>query len=73
MKIFDKYNCILCKYNKYNKGDDSRFNHQEKDEYGSTIGKCNYLSNHFFMLYNGYITKYILYTEKIAMNLFLNI
>lgn len=54
MKIFDKYNCILCKYNKYNKGDDSCFNHQEKDEDGYPIGKCNSLSN----IYHGTITKY---------------
>lgn len=54
MKLFDKYNCILCKYNKYNNGDDSCFNHQEKDEDGYPIGKCNSLSN----IYHGTITKY---------------
>lgn len=45
MNIIDKYNCILCKYNKYNKDNDSCFNHREKDEYGYPIGKCKSLSN----------------------------
>lgn len=53
MWLFEKYNCILCKYNKYNKGDDSCFNHQEKDDYGYPIGKCNSLSN----IYYGKIAK----------------
>ena len=48
MRLFDKYNCILCKYNKYNKGDDSCFNHQEKDEYGYPIGECKSLSNIYY-------------------------
>ena len=45
MNIVDKYNCIFCKYNKYNKDNDSCFNHREKDEYGYPIGKCKSLSN----------------------------
>ena len=48
MRFFDKYNCILCKYNKYNKDGDSCFNHQEKDEYGYPIGKCKSLSNIYY-------------------------
>ena len=48
MRFFDKYNCILCKYNKYNKYGDSCFNHQEKDEYGYPIGKCKSLSNIYY-------------------------
>lgn len=48
MNLFDKYNCILCKYNKYNKGDDSCFNHQEQDEYGYPVGECKSLSNIYY-------------------------
>ena len=48
MSFIDKYNCILCKYNKYNKGENSCFNHQEKDEYGYPIEKCNPLSNIYY-------------------------
>ena len=48
MKFIDKYKCILCKYNKYNKDGDSCFNHREKDEYGYPIGKCNSLSNIYY-------------------------
>ena len=48
MGLIDKYNCILCKYNKYNKGDDSCFNHQEKDEYGYPIDECKSLSNIYY-------------------------
>lgn len=48
MKLFDKYNCILCKYNKYNKNGDSCFDHREKDHYGYPIGKCNSLSNIYY-------------------------
>lgn len=50
MSFIDKYNCILCKYNKYNKGEDSCFNHQEQDEYGYPIEKCNSLSNIYYAL-----------------------
>lgn len=49
-----RFNCILCKYNKYNKGDDSCFDHREKDEHGYLIGKCRSLSN----IYYGTIIKY---------------
>lgn len=48
MNIIDKYNCILCKYNKYNKNDDSCFNHREKEEYGYPIGECKSLSNIYY-------------------------
>lgn len=48
MGLIDKYNCILCKYNKYNKNGDSCFNHQEKDEYGYPIEKCKSLSNIYY-------------------------
>lgn len=48
MKIFDKYKCILCKYNKYNKNGSSCFDYREKDEYGYPIGKCNSLSNIYY-------------------------
>ena len=34
MKFIDKYNCILCKYNKYNKDGGSCLNHLKRDEYG---------------------------------------
>ena len=64
MKLFEKYNCILCKYNKYNKGDDSCWNHQEKDEYGCPLGKCMSLSN----IYYGKIIKWFPFNviDKIA-------
>ena len=48
MKIIDKYNCILCKYNKYNKNGDMCMNHIEKDEYGYPIVKCKTLSNLYY-------------------------
>ena len=51
MSLIDKYNCILCKYNKYNKDGGSCFDYQEKDEYGYPIGKCKSLSN----IYHGTI------------------
>lgn len=54
MKLIDKYNCILCKYNKYNKDGCSCFDHREKDEYGYPIGKCKSLSN----IYYGTILKF---------------
>lgn len=47
-KFVEKYNCILCKYNKYNKDGDSCIEHQEKDEYGYPIGKCKSLSNIYY-------------------------
>ena len=48
MSFINKHNCILCKYNKYNKDDDSCFNHREKDEYGYPIGECKSLSNIYY-------------------------
>ena len=54
MSFIDKYNCILCKYNKYNKDDDLCFNHFEKDEHGYPINKCKSLSN----IYYGTIIKF---------------
>ena len=54
MNLFDKYNCILCKYNKYNKNGDNCYNHREKDEYGYSINKCKSLSN----IYYGTIIKF---------------
>ena len=54
MNLFDKYNCILCKYNKYNKNGDTCYNHREKDEYGYFVNKCKSLSN----IYYGTIVKF---------------
>lgn len=54
MKFIDKYNCILCKYNKYNKNGDECWNHRDKDEYGYSVGECNSLSN----IYYGKIIKF---------------
>ena len=48
MNLFDKYNCILCQYNKYNKNGDNCYNHREKDEYGYPIGECKSLSNIYY-------------------------
>lgn len=48
MGLIDKYNCVLCKYNKYNKDGDSCFNHREKDEYGYPVGECKSLSNIYY-------------------------
>ena len=48
MRLIDKYNCILCKYNKYNKNGDSCFNHREKDKLGYPIGECKTLSNIYY-------------------------
>ena len=48
MNLFNKYNCILCKYNKYNKNGDNCYNHREKDEYGYPIGECKSLSNIYY-------------------------
>lgn len=54
-RLMDKYNCILCKYNKYNKNKDyGCYEHQEKDEYGYPIGECKSLSN----IYYGTICKF---------------
>ena len=54
MSFIDKYNCILCKYSKYNKNGGSCFDHQEKDEYGHPIGECKSLSN----IYYGVLIKF---------------
>ena len=48
MSFIDKYNCILCKYNKYNKDGGSCFDYREKDEYGYPIGECKSLSNIYY-------------------------
>lgn len=48
MKFIDKYNCVLCKYKKYNTLDDSCLNHLEKNEDGYPIGKCKSLSNIYY-------------------------
>lgn len=48
MSFINKYNCILCKYNKYNRAGESCFNHMEKDEYGYTIEECKSLSNVYY-------------------------
>ena len=54
MRLMDNYNCILCKYNKYNKDGDSCFNHREKEHYGYPVGECKSLSN----IYYGTIIKF---------------
>ena len=59
MNLFDKYNCILCKYNKYNKNGDNCYNHREKDEYGYFVDKCKSLSN----IYYGTIIKFFLFKQ----------
>ena len=59
MNLFDKYNCILCKYNKYNKNGDNCYNHREKDEYGYCVDKCKSLSN----IYYGTIIKFFLFKQ----------
>lgn len=48
MNFLDKYNCIFCKYNKYNKNGDSCFNHCKKDENGYPVEKCKSLSNIYY-------------------------
>lgn len=54
MSFIDRYNCILCKCNKFNKDGDSCFNHQEKGENGYPVEKCKSLSN----IYYGTLTKF---------------
>lgn len=68
MNIVDKYNCIFCKYNKYNKDNDSCLNHREKDEYGYPMWKCKSLSNilwNFNKLFQFKQIKYFLRKELI--------
>ena len=48
MRLIDKYNSILCKYNKYNKNGGSCFEHREKDGHGYPIGECKSLSNIYY-------------------------
>ena len=48
MRFIDKYNCILCKYNKYNRDGDSCFDHMKKDKYGYPIEECKSLSNIYY-------------------------
>lgn len=48
MGLIDKYNCILCKYNKYNKDGDSCFNYLKKDLYGYPAVECKSLSNIYY-------------------------
>lgn len=48
MNFIDKYNCILCKYNKYNRDGDECWNHRDKDEYGYPVGECFSLSNIYY-------------------------
>ena len=60
MSFIDKYNCILCKYNKYNKDGGSCFDYREKDEYCYPIGECKSLSNIYYgMLINFFPFKQI--------------
>ena len=54
VKFIDKYNCILCKYNKYIREGENCINHREKDEYGYCVDKCKSLSN----IYYGTIIKF---------------
>ena len=63
MSFIDKYNCILCEYNKYNKDGDSCFDHQEKDEYGYPIGECKSLSN----IYYGTVLKFFPFKQIHAL------
>ena len=54
MSFIDKYNCILCKYNKYNKNKEyGCWEARGLDEYGYPIGECKSLSN----IYHGTILK----------------
>lgn len=48
MNFIDKYNCILCKYNKYNRDGDECWNHRDKDEYGYPVSECFSLSNIYY-------------------------
>lgn len=54
MKFIDKYNCILCKYNKFNKDGGNCMDYMKRDEYGNPIGECKSLSN----IYYGTIIKF---------------
>lgn len=59
MKLIDKYNCVLCKYNKYNKTDDCCFNHMREDEHWYHTCECKSLSN----IYYGTIIKLPLFKQ----------
>ncbi len=49
MGFIKKYNCILCKYNKYNKDETfACFNYVEKDEQGYPKYKCPSLTNIYY-------------------------
>lgn len=55
MSFIDKYNCVLCKYNKYNKNKEyGCWEARGLDEYGYPIGECKSLSN----IYHGTILKF---------------
>lgn len=68
MNIIDKYNCILCKYNKYNRNGRTCWDYREKDEYGYPLGECNSLSN----IYYGKIIKLFPFKQldKIKTNIY---
>lgn len=54
MNLIEKYNCILCKYNQYNKDKQyGCYDYQEKDKFGYPIVKCGSLTN----IYYGTIVK----------------
>ena len=48
MGFIDKYNCILCKYNKYNKNGGSCWDYIEKDKLGYPLKECRSLSNIYY-------------------------
>ena len=53
MKLLEKYSCIFCKYRKLNKNHDyACMDSWEKDESGYPIGKCNSLSNIYYVVLN---------------------
>lgn len=42
MRFIDKYNCILCKYNKYNRDGDSCFDHMKKNNTDIQLKNVNH-------------------------------